>query len=196
MQPMRVGLEDVRDPTAPKPASARPGADEGEVAGLVDESTLKERTARGVVTPWAELPYEVQLKRKAEEAKQVLAEIAKCALHETRYSVPAWLQALKGKPVCELENDAVYASPRTHGYRNKVGWTIGYDVNGKPLIGHLLGQTKAGVIAVGVSLSNVVDVADVGQDPADCPNVPPIAEALRLIVAEFVRLRRTSAAFG
>ena len=96
---------------------------------------------------------------------------------------------MKGLPVCPLENDAVFASPRTEGYRNKLGWTIGFDYNQKPVIGHLLGQTKDGIIAVGVrmALSYVyVDLAT-AKEPSNCPNVPPLAEALRIIVADFVR---------
>ena len=108
-----MGVDDVQPPRAESPLllvpyfwpafrcsldvleprqAAAGGGEDGETAAVVDDNTLRQRTARSVVTPWADLPYETQLSQKAEEARNVLKEITKFALKESSYNVPLWLK--------------------------------------------------------------------------------------------------------
>ena len=52
-------------------------------------------------------------------------------------------------PCCAYDK-IVVPSPVIYNYRNKVSFTAGLDINGKPILGFSLGAVKDGVDCIGV----------------------------------------------
>ncbi|KAF2284662.1 hypothetical protein GH714_028894 [Hevea brasiliensis] len=129
------------------------------MAGDIDNSSSKAKSARDIVTPLAHMPYEEQNARKA------------CP---NGISLPEWV--LKSREIgcglaCKLEG--ILESPLVNGYCNKCKFSVGYSLEGKPIVGFMLGNLRDGVTAV--------------EEPVDCPNVSRIACVYASIFQEFLQ---------
>ncbi|KAJ9178134.1 hypothetical protein P3X46_010043 [Hevea brasiliensis] len=128
------------------------------MAGDIDNSSSKAKSARDIVTPLAHMPYEEQNARKA------------CP---NGISLPEWV--LKSREIgglaCKLEG--ILESPLVNGYCNKCKFSVGYSLEGKPIVGFMLGNFRDGVTAV--------------EEPVDCPNVSSIACVYASIFQEFLQ---------
>eukprot|EP01025_Chloroclados_australasicus_P059008 TRINITY_DN744_c0_g2_i1.p1 TRINITY_DN744_c0_g2~~TRINITY_DN744_c0_g2_i1.p1 ORF type:complete len:715 (-),score=108.57 TRINITY_DN744_c0_g2_i1:65-2209(-) len=135
------------------------------------------RDIRDMVTPYRDLPYQEQLKKKHEKLVYELQRVTKCCadIHEEQRR-PEWLvNALaqdSESPVC-CPIEGILQSPQLHGYRNKTEFTIGFDLQEKPTIGFLLGAFKDGITAV--------------AEASGCVNISPISIKFAQIVQQYLR---------
>ncbi|KAK4787959.1 hypothetical protein SAY86_019278 [Trapa natans] len=143
-----------------------------------DASDLGDRcakSARDVVTPYANFSYSDQLQFKRSSLEKILKKLTRNArkVCPTGALFPQWIMKSKESAglACKLED--IVASPLVNGYRNKCEFTIGLSTEGKPTIGFTLGTFKAGVTAV--------------AEPVDCPNVSSIAIKYASIFQEFLQ---------
>ncbi|KAL9261843.1 Zinc finger CCCH domain-containing protein, partial [Drosera capensis] len=141
----------------------------------VDGSVSKQKCARDVVTPLADIPYAEQLEQKKNSLSQLLKRLTRNAKKACPNGVPLpqWInksREIGGLP-CKLEG--ILDSPLTNGYRNKCEFSVGYSVSGKVTVGFMLGNFREGVTAV--------------EEPVNCPNVSNIASRYASIFQEFLR---------
>ncbi|KAJ4843555.1 hypothetical protein Tsubulata_007974 [Turnera subulata] len=140
-----------------------------------DGSGSKSKSARAVVTPLADLPYQEQLDQKKNSVMQILIKLTRNARKAcpAGVSIPEWI--LKSREIgglaCQLEG--ILESPLKNGYRNKCEFSVGHSLKGKPTVGFMLGNFREGVTAV--------------EEPVDCPNVSRIACKYALIFQEFLQ---------
>lgn len=133
------------------------------------------KSVRDVVTPLAHMPYTEQLEQKKNSLLQILKKLTRNARKACPKGVPLpeWVgksREIGGLP-CKLEG--IIESPLINGYRNKCEFSVGYSVQGKPTVGFMLGNFRAGVTAV--------------EEPVDCLNVSKIACKYALIFQEFLQ---------
>ncbi|XP_002530289.2 zinc finger CCCH domain-containing protein 24 isoform X1 [Ricinus communis] len=144
-------------------------------ASKFDSSTSKAKSACEVVTPLAHMSYEDQLEHKKNSIMQMLKKLTRNARKAcpNGVSLPEWV--LKSREIgglaCSLEG--ILESPLVNGYRNKCEFSVGYSLQGKPIVGFMLGNFRDGVTAV--------------EEPMDCPNVSSIASKYALIFQEFLQ---------
>lgn len=132
---------------------------------LGDGETLDESAANksmdicDVVTPLAKLPYDEQLEKKRVEISQVLKKLVRNVRKAISpdASLPQWVINAKLQGGLSCPFDGVVASPIVDGYRNKCEFTIGHSLDGKRLVGFLLGNFREGLSAV--------------MEPDQCQNV-------------------------
>lgn len=133
------------------------------------------RSARDVVTPLAGMAYPDQLEHKKNTLTQILKKLTRNARKAcpNDVSLPDWILTSRerGGLPCKLEG--IIESPILNGYRNKCEFSVGYSVQGKPTVGFMLGNFRAGVTAV--------------EEPVNCPNVSSIACKYALIFQEFLQ---------
>ncbi|CAE6017936.1 unnamed protein product [Arabidopsis arenosa] len=132
------------------------------------------KSARGAVTPLADLSYGDQLEQKKASIGQMLKKLARNARKAcpNGNSLPQWVLTSRdrGGLACNLEG--IIESPITNGYRNKCEFSVGLSLQGKPTVGFSLGSFCAGVTAV--------------EEPVDCPNVSKIASQYASIFQKFI----------
>ncbi|CAH8264014.1 unnamed protein product [Arabidopsis lyrata] len=132
------------------------------------------KSARGAVTPLADLSYADQLEQKKTSIGQMLKKLARNARKAcpNGNSLPQWVLTSRdrGGLACNLEG--IIESPITNGYRNKCEFSVGLSLQGKPTVGFSLGSFCAGVTAV--------------EEPVDCPNVSKIAVQYASIFQKFI----------
>ncbi|KAG7568367.1 Zinc finger CCCH-type [Arabidopsis thaliana x Arabidopsis arenosa] len=132
------------------------------------------KSARGAVTPLADLSYADQLEQKKASIGQMLKKLARNARKAcpNGSSLPQWVLTSRdrGGLACNLEG--IIESPITNGYRNKCEFSVGLSLQGKPTVGFSLGSFCAGVTAV--------------EEPVDCPNVSKIAVQYASIFQKFI----------
>ncbi|GAB2215163.1 hypothetical protein Droror1_Dr00019541 [Drosera rotundifolia] len=153
---------------------ASPSSNNVEDSEKVDGSVSKQKCARDVVTPLADIPYAEQLEQKKNSLSQLLKRLTRNAKKACPNGVPLpqWInksREIGGLP-CKLEG--ILESPLTNGYRNKCEFSVGYSVSGKVTVGFLLGNFREGVTAV--------------EEPVNCPNVSSIASRYASIFQEFI----------
>eukprot|EP01117_Protostelium_nocturnum_P009539 TRINITY_DN3403_c0_g1_i3.p1 TRINITY_DN3403_c0_g1~~TRINITY_DN3403_c0_g1_i3.p1 ORF type:complete len:533 (-),score=179.09 TRINITY_DN3403_c0_g1_i3:264-1862(-) len=119
------------------------------------------------ITPWANVPYEDQLKQKEAELSIVMREIVKGIRKEAVNGIPGWVRKHE---ICELKG--ILRSPEEKGYRNKIEFTIGNDEKGVPCIGFSCGRMKD-------------DVAKVG-DPSSCMTLNEKSLAIRNLYQKYI----------
>ncbi|KAJ8751609.1 hypothetical protein K2173_016860 [Erythroxylum novogranatense] len=144
---------------------------DGNDEGLIS----KPKSARDAVTPLAHKSYDEQLQQKKNSIAQMLKKLTRSARKAcpNGVSLPEWIlksREIGGLP-CQLEG--ILQSPLINGYRNKCEFSVGYSLQGKPTVGFMLGNFRAGVTAV--------------EEPVDCPNVSSIACKYALIFQEFLQ---------
>ncbi|XP_050213040.1 zinc finger CCCH domain-containing protein 24 [Mercurialis annua] len=144
----------------------------------LDGSSSKSKTVRDAVTPLAHMPYEDQLEHKKNSIMQMLKKLTRNARKAcpNGVSLPEWVLKAReiGGLACNLEG--ILASPLVNGYRNKCEFSVGYSLQGKPIVGFMLGNFRDGVTAV--------------EEPVDCPNVSTIASKYAFIFQEFLQESR------
>eukprot|EP01105_Mastigella_eilhardi_P005099 TRINITY_DN1689_c0_g1_i1.p1 TRINITY_DN1689_c0_g1~~TRINITY_DN1689_c0_g1_i1.p1 ORF type:complete len:783 (-),score=176.93 TRINITY_DN1689_c0_g1_i1:1241-3589(-) len=108
-----------------------------------------------VVAPNYGTPYVDQLEVKGKAVGQTLLHVCQQIRKQCKGKLPAWITAPPPPPQkfhCPIAYDhKVVASPVTEGYRNKMNFSVGTDVQGKPCVGFQLGSTVEGVTVVGYS---------------------------------------------
>ncbi|KAK4789112.1 hypothetical protein SAY86_020431 [Trapa natans] len=133
------------------------------------------KSARDVVTPYANFSYSDQLQFKRSSLEKILKKLTRNArkVCPTGALFPQWIMKSKESAglACKLED--IVASPHVNGYRNKCEFTIGLSNEGKPTVGFTLGTFKTGVTAV--------------AEPVDCPNISSIAIKYASIFQEFLQ---------
>lgn len=149
--------------------------DRTEDGSTLEGSVSTGRSARDVVTPLAHMPYEDQLEHKKNSLTQILRRLTRHARKAcpNGVSLPEWIlksREIGGLP-CKLEG--ILGSPLVNGYRNKCEFSVGYSLQGKPTVGFMLGNFRAGVTAV--------------DEPVNCPNVSTIACKYASIFQEFLQ---------
>ncbi|XP_065866944.1 zinc finger CCCH domain-containing protein 24 [Euphorbia lathyris] len=143
--------------------------------GDANDENSKAKCARDVVTPLAHMLYEDQLEHKKNSIMQMLKKLTRNARKAcpNGVSLPEWV--LKSREIgglaCELEG--ILESPLVNGYRNKCEFSVGYSLQGKPIVGFMLGNFRDGVTAV--------------QEPVNCPNVSTVACKYALIFQEYLQ---------
>lgn len=129
-----------------------------------------------VVTPLAKLPYDQQLEKKRAEICQTLRKLVRNVRKAMSPDVPLpqWVTdaKLRGGLCCQF--DGVVASPLLDGYRNKCEFTIGHSLDGKRVVGFLLGNFREGCSAV--------------MEPAECRNVSSNARMYAKALQDFVQI--------
>ncbi|KAI9313152.1 S-adenosyl-L-methionine-dependent methyltransferase [Dichotomocladium elegans] len=139
-----------------------------------DTRTFAERLA-DQVTPLHKLPYDQQLVKKDRKNRDVMHKL-KWKLAGLKDITPAaqkqmlWYKERKGLP-CTFEPPI--GSPELNGYRSKCEFTIGFDLEGNPTVGFLLGLYKMGVTAV--------------LDPSECIHVSDTAKRIARAMQDYVR---------
>lgn len=68
-----------------------------------------------VVTPWHEIPYEVQLKKKEVEITSILRRITSIAKSRSTQNIPKWLSNLKSNDKC-CDLEPIIPSPAINEY--------------------------------------------------------------------------------
>ncbi|CAI0397771.1 unnamed protein product [Linum tenue] len=148
---------------------------DGESLGADDGSNSKAKCARDAVTPLAHISYGDQLEQKKKSVAQMLIKLTRNTRKAcpTGVSLPEWILKAReiGNLPCKLEG--ILESPLVNGYRNKCEFSVGHSLGGKPTVGFMLGNFRAGVTAV--------------DEPVDCPNVSSIALKYALIFQEFLQ---------
>ena len=170
---------------------------------VVDSSKDPQEQIADQVTPWWQIPYNEQLEKKNELVLKMLkifekrlsqyfprkikkkptAIIKNQSYQERIKNMPsevraleqlAWIKEAKkecfGK-ICNI--DSIVGSPVTLGYRNKVEFSFGKDLNGNIACGFLLGMYKQGVTTV--------------LNPSFCKNVPEKAKLIANLLEEYCR---------
>uniref|UniRef100_A0AAY4BTC6 tRNA (uracil(54)-C(5))-methyltransferase n=1 Tax=Denticeps clupeoides TaxID=299321 RepID=A0AAY4BTC6_9TELE len=127
-----------------------------------------------VVTPLWNVPYEEQLRRKAQEVEEVLQRMAREIGNCNKAMLP-WLFVQKekyNKMCCPLE--PIRSSPVQTEYRNKCEFLIGVGADGEDkTVGFRLGKYKGGSCAV------------VG--PGDTIHVPPVTKRVVQDFQDYIR---------
>ncbi|KAL8151036.1 hypothetical protein V2J09_020844 [Rumex salicifolius] len=148
---------------------------DGENGETIDETRLRAKSVRDVVTPLAYMPYPEQLEQKKNALMQTLKKLTRNVRKSCPNGVPLPEWILKSREIgalpCRLEG--IVESPIINGYRNKCEFTPGYSADGKITVGFLLGNFKEGVTTV--------------QEPIDCPNISEIACKYASIFQEFLQ---------
>ncbi|WCJ41034.1 hypothetical protein M5689_021925 [Euphorbia peplus] len=151
------------------------GGDANNENSVLDGSNSKAKCARDVVTPLAHMLYEDQLEHKKNSIMQMLKKLTRNARKAcpNGISLPEWVLNSReiGGLACKLEG--ILESPLVNGYRNKCEFSVGYSLQGKPIVGFMLGNFRDGVTAV--------------QEPVDCPNVSSISCKYALIFQEYLQ---------
>ncbi|KAG9445578.1 hypothetical protein H6P81_011706 [Aristolochia fimbriata] len=140
-----------------------------------NESSMRTRSAREVVTPLADMPYSDQLEHKKSSLSQILKRLTRNARKACPdgHSLPEWIlmsREIGGLP-CKLEG--ILESPVVNGYRNKCEFSVGYSLHGKRTVGFMLGNFREGMTAI--------------EEPVNCPNVSRIACEYALIFQKFLQ---------
>ncbi|CAA0811991.1 Zinc finger CCCH domain-containing protein 24 [Striga hermonthica] len=147
----------------------------GDDGSLNNESVLKGRSARDVVTPLAHMSYADQLEHKKNSLAQILRRLSRNARKACPHgvSLPEWIMKSKeiGGLPCKLEG--IIESPLVNGYRNKCEFSVGCSLQGKHTVGFLLGNFREGVTAV--------------EEPLNCPNVSRVGSRYAAIFQEFLQ---------
>jgi tRNA (uracil-5-)-methyltransferase len=101
------------------------------------------RPIADVVAPLHAVEYPEQLRLKFRTALKALKKITSGVKAESKYNMPKWAAAKKNSRVvcCTIEN-FVTASPVVDGYRNKVQFTVGTDLEGRATVGFVVGRTE------------------------------------------------------
>ncbi|XP_068652636.1 zinc finger CCCH domain-containing protein 24 [Aristolochia californica] len=142
---------------------------------VVDESGIRTRSAREVVTPLADMSYSDQLEHKKTSLFQTLKRLTRNARKACPdgISLPEWIllsREIGGLP-CKFEG--ILESPVVNGYRNKCEFSVGYSRHGKRTVGFMLGNFREGMTAI--------------EEPVNCPNVSRIACEYALIFQQFLQ---------
>ncbi|KAJ3085294.1 tRNA methyltransferase 2, partial [Physocladia obscura] len=130
------------------------------------------------VTPLWRQPYLDQLAQKLVRFKNGLGSLKKELLKlinsrdvlEEKKAELEYLRLLGKVSICELQD--VVPSPVIDGYRNKCEFTVGFDLDGKPTVGFLLGLFKEGITCV--------------LPPDECLNVSPVAKKVAATFQAFI----------
>ncbi|KAJ3384998.1 tRNA methyltransferase 2 [Entophlyctis sp. JEL0112] len=157
--------------------------EDNEIADANDGRTPAEKI-NDQVTPLWRIPYEDQLNSKLSRFKKGLANLKrelysftnKRDTPEDKRKELDYIVNMGRDCICELQK--VVPSPVVDGYRNKCEFTVGFDLDGKPTVGFLLGLFKEGVTCV--------------LPPTECKNVPPAAN----LVAEIFQKVLLSSKLG
>eukprot|EP01006_Ploeotia_vitrea_P022646 TRINITY_DN55040_c0_g1_i1.p1 TRINITY_DN55040_c0_g1~~TRINITY_DN55040_c0_g1_i1.p1 ORF type:complete len:651 (+),score=60.49 TRINITY_DN55040_c0_g1_i1:43-1953(+) len=136
---------------------------------LRENDDAPRKTIEDSVTPLHQTDYEHQLVMKNRKLRHALQNITKATVksyRSTNKDQPAWLKNVQSdksdnKPIC-CPLQPTIPSPQTEGYRNNCSFTVGFDTEGKPCVGFLLGAYKEGFATV--------------ARPYNCKNVAPIAK--------------------
>jgi tRNA (uracil-5-)-methyltransferase len=137
-----------------------------------DTRTPSEKLADQVTPMWRE-PYEQQLKQKNRNGTKQLMNLKRkiANLPEVNdESQRAWAFS-KGALPCEVLEPI--PSPEINGYRTKCEFTIGYNLNGEPTVGFLLGLYREGITSV--------------LEPSECLNVSDTAKQIAKVFGDYVR---------
>ncbi|XP_020532585.1 zinc finger CCCH domain-containing protein 24 isoform X2 [Jatropha curcas] len=162
-------------PQKMEPSEVTEDGDTNDDSSILDGSSSKAKSARDAVTPLSHMPYEDQLEHKKSSIMQMLKKLTRNTRKACPHgvSLPEWV--LKSKEIgglaCKLEG--ILESPIVNGYRNKCEFSVGCSLQGKPIVGFMLGNFRDGVTAV--------------EEPADCPNVSSIAYKYSFIFQEFLQ---------
>ncbi|KAK6926805.1 RNA recognition motif domain [Dillenia turbinata] len=144
---------------------------EPEVGGSVS----KTRSSCEVVTPLAHMSYAYQLEHKKSSLIQLLKKLTRNARKAcpNGISLPEWIINSKEIGGLPFKLEGIIESPLFNGYRNKCEFSVGLSVQGKPIVGFMLGNFREGVTAV--------------EEPTGCPNVSQIACKYASIFQEFLQ---------
>lgn len=149
-----------------------------------------------VITPLWNIDYQVQLKMKEDAINEILRGISRILVKkwqqpDIKSQTPQWIRELEEQSLQLPENQGKeedqiiytqccalkdsYGSPITVGYRNKIEFTIGHDVNGEIIVGFVMGKFREGITAIG--------------DPQGAVNSPvnPLMLKVKEIVQNYVR---------
>lgn len=146
---------------------------EGDDIGNMEGARVGATTVKDAVVPWHHIEYPHQLVKKYRAMRDILEKILKRVKRDSS-APPEWMvPILKQKTkwlACPLEQ--VIPSPFQDGYRNKTELTVGFNSEGKPAIGFLLGALRDGVMAV--------------ADPSEANSVSKVHAALHKLIEPFV----------
>ena len=140
-----------------------------------DNPPKKLKEGKDAVSPWWNVPYEEQTRRKQENMKKdclgkIGSEIAKAYKIQgtQKKAMPSWIFA----DSLGLRFNNIICSPETVGYRNKCEFTFGRDSAGAPSVGFRVSSFHDGTLVA---------------SPEDCPTTPNAMKVVISTLVEFIR---------
>lgn len=118
----------------------------------------RKKTVGEATAPFAELPYDEQLKRKEKECIKYLNKYAS-AVKKASYELRPIIRSNQKKKGLPCIWHGIKASPQIDGYRNKNEFAVGKNENGEKTVGFRLGSYTSGSLEVG-SVQDLPHVPD------------------------------------
>ncbi|KAK2961528.1 putative Zinc finger family protein [Blattamonas nauphoetae] len=128
--------------------------------------TVLEATAPNFGTP-----YERQLIQKRRVAIKSIQKIGRLLKQNKATPTPFWIDSHNKSPACPFEG--LFPSPVTEKYRNKIKFTIGYDIGNNPCVGFCVGRRA--------------DRGLIIAKPDDCPLIPQLSIDLANGLTEWIK---------
>ncbi|ELT95334.1 hypothetical protein CAPTEDRAFT_135146 [Capitella teleta] len=128
------------------------------------------------VTPWWNITYQDQLKKKNADMKEYIRKLGKIIEHNNPLMKKKLIEIRYNNDGLCCQLDEVVASPIEKGYRNKAEFTIGKSVDGiDKTVGFRLGQYRSGNLCV--------------VEPEKCLNIPPQTIQTAKMIQDYLRLQ-------